>query len=110
MAMRADVRDAKQVAHMVGQAVATFGTIDVLVSNADMQHVPKPFLDMAWEAFAQKVTDELHAAFTVTKAVLPIMQFMGPIASCSQQKRRTNMSQIESRVSHTEKEGPPWIR
>jgi 3-oxoacyl-[acyl-carrier protein] reductase len=34
----------------------------------------RPFKDLSWEAFIERVNGELRAAFTVTKAVLPIME------------------------------------
>lgn len=73
MVVQADVRDAHDVERMVDTVIEEWGTIDVLVNNANMPFAKKSFADMSWEEFSQKVTDELEAAFRVSKAVLPAM-------------------------------------
>jgi 3-oxoacyl-[acyl-carrier protein] reductase len=72
-AIQADVRDAQQVARLVAEVVETYGRLDILVSNAAMRSRFSPFEQMAWEDFAQRVNDELQAAFRMTQAVLPVM-------------------------------------
>ncbi|TBL80150.1 SDR family oxidoreductase [Paenibacillus thalictri] len=73
VAVRADVRDEKQVQQMVAETESRFGAIDILVSNANMQFVMKPILQMNWEEFSQKLNDEMKAAFVLTQAVTPVM-------------------------------------
>jgi 3-oxoacyl-[acyl-carrier protein] reductase len=78
MAVRADVRDAAAVDGMIDQVRAAWGGgIDVLVHNALTPYVIKPFQDMTWEELGGKLDDEMRAAFTVTKAVLPAMTEQG---------------------------------
>lgn len=72
-AVRADVRDPEQVQQMVSQVEGTLGTVDILVSNANMAFVMKPFLQMGWNDFSQKLNDEMKAAFALTQAVVPAM-------------------------------------
>ncbi|THF83253.1 SDR family NAD(P)-dependent oxidoreductase [Cohnella fermenti] len=72
-AVRADVRDPVNVLQAVAQTEAALGTIDILVNNANMAFVMKPLSEMTWEEFAQKLNDELKAAFNLTQAVLPSM-------------------------------------
>lgn len=70
---RADVRDPDQVKEAVSHIKCTLGDIDILLSNAHMSFVMKPLIVMQWEEFAQKLNDEMKAAFTLTQAVLPGM-------------------------------------
>lgn len=70
---KADVRDPAQVEAAMAHIQATLGGIDILVNNAHMSFVMKPLLGMQWEEFAQKLNDEMRAAFTLTQAVLPGM-------------------------------------
>ena len=73
MAVQADVRDAAAVRDMVERVGTQWGGIDVLVHNALIPYVIKPFQDMTWEELGGKVAEEMRAAFVVTKAVLPAM-------------------------------------
>jgi 3-oxoacyl-[acyl-carrier protein] reductase len=73
MLARADVRDPAQVKEAVSQIQSTLGDIDILVNNAHMSFVMKPLIVMQWEEFAQKLNDEMKAAFTLTQALLPAM-------------------------------------
>lgn len=68
-AVQADVRDALQVEHMVEEVVRTWGTIDILVNNANMSFAMKPLAEMTWEEFSQKLNDEMSAAFLLTQHV-----------------------------------------
>ncbi|MGZ7443159.1 SDR family oxidoreductase [Paenibacillus sp. TH7-28] len=73
IAVQADVREGDQVQQLVSQAKAAFGRVDILVCNANMSFPFKPFAEMCWEEFSQKLNDELKAAFVTTQAVIPAM-------------------------------------
>lgn len=77
MAVRADVREAASVGSMIEQVQAAWGGVDVLVHNALIPYVIKPFQDMTWEELGGKLDEEMRAAFAVTKAVLPAMTEQG---------------------------------
>jgi 3-oxoacyl-[acyl-carrier protein] reductase len=77
MAVQADVREAAAVERMVEQVQAAWGGVDVLVHNALIPYAVKPFQDMTWEELGGKLDAEMHAAFLVTKAVLPAMTEQG---------------------------------
>ncbi|WP_433199806.1 SDR family NAD(P)-dependent oxidoreductase [Nocardia sp. CA-107356] len=77
MAVQADVRDTAAVATMIVQVQAAWGGTDVLVHNALTPYAIKPFQDMTWKELGGKLDDEMRAAFTVTKAVLPGMTERG---------------------------------
>lgn len=70
---KADVRDPEQVREALDSIRAAWGDIDILVNNAHMSFVMKPVMGMQWEELAQKLNDEMKAAFTLTQAVLPAM-------------------------------------
>ncbi|MEV6162720.1 SDR family oxidoreductase [Streptomyces sp. NPDC052052] len=77
MAVQADVRDAAAVESVVEQVEAAWGGIGVLVHNALIPYVVKPFQDITWEELGGKIDAEMHAAFVVTRAVLPAMTEQG---------------------------------
>ncbi|MFJ8025501.1 SDR family NAD(P)-dependent oxidoreductase [Streptomyces sp. NPDC096311] len=77
MAVQADVREPAAVESMVEQVQAAWGGIDVLVHNALIPYAVKSFQDMTWEELGGKLDAEMHAAFAVTKAVLPAMTKQG---------------------------------
>jgi 3-oxoacyl-[acyl-carrier protein] reductase len=51
--------------------------VDVLVHNALIPYDITPFADLTWEQLGGKLDRELHAAFLVTKAVVPGMTSRG---------------------------------
>ncbi|MFB7493523.1 SDR family NAD(P)-dependent oxidoreductase [Streptomyces sp. NPDC056161] len=77
MAVQADVREPAAVESMIEQVRTAWGGIDVLVHNALIPYAVKSFQDMTWEELGGKIDAEMHAAFAVTKAVLPAMSEQG---------------------------------
>ncbi|WP_086723239.1 SDR family NAD(P)-dependent oxidoreductase [Streptomyces carpinensis] len=77
MAVQADVREAAAVESMVEQVRTAWGGVDVLVHNALIPYAVKSFQDMTWEELGGKIEAEMHAAFAVTKAVVPHMTEQG---------------------------------
>jgi 3-oxoacyl-[acyl-carrier protein] reductase len=74
IAIQADVRDTGQVQRMVDQATRQYGQIDILVNNANTgRYALKPFLETTWDDFSERYSDEMKAAYEVTRAVLPGM-------------------------------------
>lgn len=61
--VQADVRNDEQLEAMFATITEQHGGVDVLVSNANMSFVPKPFMEQTWDEFAQKLNDEMHAAY-----------------------------------------------
>lgn len=68
-----NVLDPKQIEDMVQQAVAKFGTIEILVNNAGIQFV-SPVQDFPLEKWNNIIGINLTAPFLFTKAVWPYMQ------------------------------------
>jgi NAD(P)-dependent dehydrogenase (short-subunit alcohol dehydrogenase family) len=73
VAVRADVTAADDVAAMVDETQRRWGRVDVLVHNALIPFDVTSFADLSWEQLGGKLDRELHAAFLITKAVVPDM-------------------------------------
>lgn len=65
--IQADVCDDAQLTAMFDKIKTEHGGVDVLVSNANMHFTSKSFMDQSWEEFAQKLNDEMHAAYQSAK-------------------------------------------
>jgi 3-oxoacyl-[acyl-carrier protein] reductase len=73
VAIRADVTAPGDVAAMADQTEQRWGRVDVLVHNALIPFAITSFADLSWEQLGGKLERELHAAFLITKAVVPGM-------------------------------------
>jgi NAD(P)-dependent dehydrogenase (short-subunit alcohol dehydrogenase family) len=73
VAIRADVTVPDDVAAMVNETERRWGRVDVLVHNALIPFDVTSFADLSWEQLCGKLDRELHAAFLITKAVVPGM-------------------------------------
>ena len=73
VAIRADVTAPDDVAAMFEETDRRWGRVDVLVHNALIPYDVTSFADLSWEQLGGKLDRELHAAFLVTKAVVPGM-------------------------------------
>lgn len=69
----ANMLQPEELKHMVNEGVGKFGTIDVLVNNAGIQHVAPidEFPDEKWNAI---LGINLSSAFHLSKAVWPLMK------------------------------------
>jgi 3-oxoacyl-[acyl-carrier protein] reductase len=65
--VQADVRNDDQLQAMFAMINEQYGGVDVLVSNANMHFTAKPFMQQTWSEFAQKLNDEMHAAYATAK-------------------------------------------
>jgi len=72
----ADMGKPKAIECMVRQTVDMFGSVDIMVNNAGIQHVApiEEFPDEKWDAI---LAINLSSAFHATKAVLPGMRTKG---------------------------------
>ena len=73
VAIRADVTAPGEVAAMADETEKRWGRVDVLVHNALIPFDVTSFADLSWEQLGGKLERELHAAFLITKAVVPGM-------------------------------------
>jgi NAD(P)-dependent dehydrogenase (short-subunit alcohol dehydrogenase family) len=73
VAIRADVTEADEVTAMVKDTERRWGRIDVVVHNALIPFAVTSFSDLSWEQLGRKLDSELHAAFLITKDVVPGM-------------------------------------
>ena len=72
----ADMAEPDQIQQMVDDAIAQFGSVDVLVNNAGIQHVA-PVDDFDPQKFEQVVRINLNHCFHTTHAALPKMRENG---------------------------------
>ena len=73
VAFQADVTAPDDVAALVDEAERRWGRVDVLVHSALIPFDVTSFADLSWEQLGGKLDRELHAAFLLTKAVVPGM-------------------------------------
>lgn len=73
IAIQADVTVPGDVSAMADEIAHRWGGVDVLVHNALIPFVVISFADLSWEQLGGKVNAELHAAYSLTKAVVPGM-------------------------------------
>jgi NAD(P)-dependent dehydrogenase (short-subunit alcohol dehydrogenase family) len=73
VAIQADVTVPGDVARMVGDIDKRWGGADVLIHNALIPFAITPFVELTWEQLGGKLDRELHAAFLMTKALVPGM-------------------------------------
>jgi NAD(P)-dependent dehydrogenase (short-subunit alcohol dehydrogenase family) len=73
VAYRADVTEPDAVSAMVADTEARWGRVDVVVHNALIPFPVTSFAELTWEQLGGKVDRELHAAFLITKSVVPGM-------------------------------------
>ena len=75
--VRTDVRHEDDVRHLVDQAVARFGRLDIAVSNAGTEGKPGPLIEFTAESYAAMFdTNVLGTLFTM-KHALRVMQAQG---------------------------------
>ncbi len=73
VAMKADVTVPHDVTAMVEEIDRRWGRTDVLVHNALTPFTITSFADLSWGQLGGKLDSEMHAAFLVTKALVPRM-------------------------------------
>jgi 3-oxoacyl-[acyl-carrier protein] reductase len=71
-----DVGSPSECARIAGEALAEFGTVDVLVNNAALRPA-KPFLDLTVEDWRRVMAVDMEAAIWLSQAVLPGMLAQG---------------------------------
>jgi 3-oxoacyl-[acyl-carrier protein] reductase len=72
-AIQADVSDPHQARHLLDEAVAAFGPVDVLVNNAGGPTDPRPLRDTSWADMERHLATHLQGSFHCVQAVLPNM-------------------------------------
>lgn len=76
LAVAMDVTQEEQVDAGVAEAISTFGGLDVLVSNAGIQHIA-PVVDLSLDQWRKLLTIHLDGAFLTTRACLRHMVHSG---------------------------------
>ncbi|MEK9644079.1 MAG: 3-hydroxybutyrate dehydrogenase [Alphaproteobacteria bacterium] len=76
MAVAMDVTDEKAVNDGVAKTVETFGTVDILISNAGIQHIAA-IVDLEYADWKKLLAIHLDGAFLTTKACMRQMRDAG---------------------------------
>ncbi|MFE4705365.1 3-hydroxybutyrate dehydrogenase [Peribacillus simplex] len=74
--IKADVTKEEDIVNMVKEAKETYGSIDIVINNAGLQHV-SPIEDFPTDKYELMIKIMLTAPFILTKAVFPIMKEQG---------------------------------
>ena len=69
--VRADVTNARDVQAMVAAAVERFGSLDVLVNNAGMGHLPQPLEGLPEDDFDRILAVNVKAIYLAAREVVP---------------------------------------
>ena len=77
IAVPCDVRAETEVAHLVAQAVAAFGRLDVLVNNAGVRYLMEPFTEFRESSWDAVLDVNLKGAFLCSKHAAIQMQKQG---------------------------------
>jgi NAD(P)-dependent dehydrogenase (short-subunit alcohol dehydrogenase family) len=80
LAVATDLANEKDLKALVAAAVARFGGVDILINNAAATTGTiwnTPFLDLSREEWLYQFAVNLHAPFTLTQLVVPIMEKRG---------------------------------
>lgn len=77
VSVKGDVTESDDVSALIGDTERRWGQVDVLVHNALIPYDITSFADLTWEQLGGKLDRELHAAFLLTKAVVPGMLSRG---------------------------------
>ncbi len=73
IAVKVDVTKNEEVKAMVDAALKEFGKIDILINNAGVGTMPKPFVDTTEAEWDTNININLKGTMLCTKAVLPHM-------------------------------------
>jgi 3-oxoacyl-[acyl-carrier protein] reductase len=77
IAIGCDIVKANDIAGAVEKTRAAFGGVDLLVNNAGVTHVNKPFLDVGESEFDRVFAVNVKGLFMMTQAVVPEMRRRG---------------------------------
>ncbi len=72
--VKADTKDARAVTTLVERAVESFGRVDIAVANASGAWNLKGITEMTPEEFRDGIDAELHGAYALVHACLPVMR------------------------------------
>lgn len=72
-----DVADGDSVGAMAQAALAAFGTVDMLVNNAGITHLPKPMEEVSEDEFDRVMAVNTKSVFLTARHFVPSMKAAG---------------------------------
>ncbi|MBT5073783.1 MAG: glucose 1-dehydrogenase [Kordiimonadaceae bacterium] len=76
-AIKVDVADGDSVKAMVDQVMAQHGTIDIVVNNAGIGHIPQPLDELCETVFDRIFSVNAKSVYNMAQYIVPIMKKAG---------------------------------
>jgi 3-oxoacyl-[acyl-carrier protein] reductase len=77
VALGADLRDPEQVSRLMEEALAAFGSVDILINNAASFAHAGSFSEETWQTYIEEFEGVFGTTYHPTSAVIPIMKDQG---------------------------------
>ena len=77
LALQADITDKSQIHEVVDQITRWSGSIDVLVNNAGIGHLPTPLEELDEDLFDKIVSVNMRSIYLTSQVIVPIMKAAG---------------------------------
>ncbi|MDG1709534.1 MAG: glucose 1-dehydrogenase [Emcibacteraceae bacterium] len=77
MAIKVDVADSDSVKAMVDEVIKAHGTIDIVVNNAGIGHIPQPLDELCETVFDQILNVNAKSVYNMSKYIVPLMKKAG---------------------------------
>ena len=74
-ACQADVGSSASVNAMAETALSAFGTLDIIINNAGVTHLPKPMEEVSEEDFDRVTNVNMKSIYFIAKALVPHSRF-----------------------------------
>ena len=96
-ACRTDVSSSADIQELVKSTVAAFGSVDILINNAGITHLPMPMEEVSEEDFDQVFMVNAKSVYLTAKFIVPLMKAQGTgailnVASTGGVSPRPNLS------------------
>ena len=76
-ACRTDVSSSTDIQKLVKLTVATFGSVDILINNAGITHLPMPMEEVSEEDFDKVFMVNAKSVYLTAKFIVPLMKAQG---------------------------------
>lgn len=73
MAFKGDTKSSQNIEKLILEISMTLGSVDVFVSNSNIEFPIRPFKAIKWDGSSLKMTDRLASVFDITKKLMAAM-------------------------------------
>src|SRR6185295_7720195 len=74
LAVKCDVAKRADIENLVAATLKQFGTVDIVVNNAEYTHKNQPMLDVDEETFERCFDVNVKSIYLMARAVVPVLQ------------------------------------